>query len=156
MKTIGSRTSEIRELVDRASRVVAHYWPMSSFVHHNPIRSLETLRFQEAVRVANRFIGAQGYLANEKYRELVFSGRIESRHLDRAIEAVASKQEIELGERKVSHFEVLRAHLLTGITPPSDDAIASLVDRISNDTRRRIAPSIAYLNDHSGRNGKNS
>ena len=27
----------IRELVSQASGVIAHYWPMSMFVHHNPL-----------------------------------------------------------------------------------------------------------------------
>lgn len=52
-----SSSAEVRELVHRASMVLAHYWPMTTFVHHNPIRSLETLPFHDAVKFARRFTG---------------------------------------------------------------------------------------------------
>ncbi len=129
---------ELQELVNRASMVIAHYWPMTTFVHHNPIRSLETLPFHEAVRVARRFIGGRGYLSNEMYRQLVKSGRIASQHLDASvqsyIQAFAQDQdrEVELGGRMVNHFEVVRAHLLEGITAPSDETIPALINRIPN------------------------
>ena len=53
MKT--ERFKELHELVERSSVVIAHYWPMSGFVHHNPLRTLETFRFQEAVRIGRRW-----------------------------------------------------------------------------------------------------
>ena len=54
-KENGSGNGSIRDLVHDASVVIAHYWPMRSFVHHNPIRHLEIYPFEEAVRVARRF-----------------------------------------------------------------------------------------------------
>jgi uncharacterized protein YbcC (UPF0753/DUF2309 family) len=123
---------ELQEVVHRASMVIAHYWPMTTFVHHNPIRSLETLPFHNAIRVARRFIGGRGYLSNKMYRQLVKDGRITPQHLDAALEAVAQDKEVVLGERTVSHFEVVRAHLLTGITTPSDETISTLINRMPN------------------------
>ncbi|MBX9949462.1 MAG: DUF2309 domain-containing protein [Candidatus Obscuribacterales bacterium] len=126
-----SSITEIRELVHRASLVLAHYWPMTTFVHHNPIRSLETLPFHEAIRFARRFNGGRGYLPNEQYRQLVRTGRISYEHLDAAIYSVARSEFVEIAGRKVSHFDVLRAHMLVGITAPSDDMVAALVERAS-------------------------
>lgn len=123
---------EIQELVHRASTVIAHYWPMTTFVHHNPIRSLETLPFHNAIRVARRFIGGRGYLPTEMYRELVKSGRITQQHLDVALRAIAQDKKVEFGERRISHFEVVRAHLLEGITAPSDETIPALINRMPN------------------------
>jgi len=123
---------ELQELVHRASKVIAHYWPMTTFVHHNPIRSLETLPFHDAIQVARRFIGGRGYLPNEMYRRLVKRGRIAPQHLDAALGAFAQHGEVEIGERKVSHFEVVRAHLLEGITAPSDETIPALINRMPN------------------------
>lgn len=122
----------MQELVHHASKVIAHYWPMTAFVHHNPIRSLETHPFHEAVRVARRFIGGHGYLSNEMYRQLVKSGRISAQHLDAAVRALVQDKEVKLGERTVSHFEVIRAHLLEGITTPAMETIPALVNRIPN------------------------
>ncbi len=126
-----SSTTELRDLVHRASVVLAHYWPMTTFVHHNPIRSLEIFPFHDAVKIAQRFIGGRGYLPNELYRQLVRTGRIGYEQLDAAIRSVARDDHVEIAGRKVSHSDVLRAHMLVGITAPSDDMVAALVDRAS-------------------------
>jgi uncharacterized protein YbcC (UPF0753/DUF2309 family) len=42
---------------------------MRSFVHHNPLRGLEHLHFEEAVRLGNQFLGGKGYLSNQMFRE---------------------------------------------------------------------------------------
>ena len=129
----GERQQQLREMVHRASLVIAHYWPMSGFVHHNPIRSLETHRFQDAIRIGRRFIGGRGYLSNEMYRKLVSSGRITAGQLDAAIGEVASDKSVDLNGRTVSHVQVLRTHLLEGISTPSEAAaIRALVDRDPN------------------------
>ena len=78
---------ELDSLVEKASRVVGHSWPMPYFVHHNPMNSLENLPFHEAIRLANQFLGSRGYLPNEKYRKQVESGRIKIIHLDSAIQS---------------------------------------------------------------------
>jgi len=104
---------------------------MTTFVHHNPIRSLEFLQFEEAVRVARRFIKGRGYLPNEQYRRLVKSGRIKQEHLNAAIRSVAGTEELELAGRKISRFDVIKAHMLIGITAPSHETVASLIDRAS-------------------------
>ena len=46
---------ELRALVSKASEVIAHYWPMRGFVHHNPLHNLEHMHFQDAVSLAQRF-----------------------------------------------------------------------------------------------------
>ena len=131
------RSKELHELVHRSSEVIAHYWPMTGFVHHNPLHDLVAFSFQEAVRISRRFTGGQGYLPNEQYRQLVKSGRISQQHLDEAVRAFARDDEVEVAGRKISHFEVLRAHLLEGITAPSDETVEALVDRAPNRTRIR-------------------
>ncbi|MBA3855896.1 MAG: hypothetical protein C0507_03205 [Cyanobacteria bacterium PR.3.49] len=148
-ESVVSSITEVRDLVHRASIVLAHYWPMTTFVHHNPLRSLETLPFHDAIRVARRFIGGRGYLLNEQYRQLVRTGRIGYEQLDAAIRSIARDEHVDIAGRKVSHFDVLRAHMLVGITAPSDDMVEALVDRASisqevlqlaQRTSERVAP----------------
>lgn len=124
-----TRNQEIRELVSRASRVIAHYWPMSTFVHHNPLHGLESIPFEEAVRLGRRFVGGNGYLPNDSYREYVRSGRIRSEHLEAALRPIAQDQQVTLGDRTVSHFDVLRAQLLSGNKAPADEMLDAFVDR---------------------------
>ncbi|WP_457836188.1 putative inorganic carbon transporter subunit DabA, partial [Staphylococcus aureus] len=81
--------------------VLAHYWPMTTFVHHNPIRSLETLPFHDAVKFARRFTGGRGYFSNELYRQLVRTGRISYEHLDVAVNSIARSESVEIAGRQV-------------------------------------------------------
>ena len=121
------KVQDISTLVQDASKVIAHYWPMTAFVHHNPIRNLEVLPFDEAIQVARRFIGGRGYLANEMYRDLVKSGRITSQQIDSALESIAEDKQLSLGSAKVSQQQVLRAHMLAGITAPAAQSLSALV-----------------------------
>lgn len=136
----GTRHDEIRELVSQASGVVAHYWPMSMFVHHNPLHNIESMHFEDAVRLGKRFVGGNGYLPNEVFREYVKSGRIRPEHIDAALRSNAKDQNVTLGERTLSHFDVLQAHLLSGRTPPADETLEAFVDRSPDaDLLRKLA-----------------
>ena len=124
-----TKRQEIGEMVSRAAGVIAHYWPMPTFVHHNPLHSLESIHFEEAVRLGRRFVGGTGYLPNETFREYYQTGRIKPEHLEAALRTVVQDQDVTLGERTVSHVDVLRAHLLSGITAPADETLDALIDR---------------------------
>ena len=141
-----TRHEAVRELVSKASGVIAHYWPMSMFVHHNPLHNIESMHFEEAVRLGRRFIGGTGYLPNEVYREYVQSGRIQPGHLQAAIRPIAEDQNVTIGGRSISHFDVLRAHLLSGSSAPAPDALEAFVDRSPNaDALRKLAASLTSV-----------
>ena len=134
----------IRQVVSQASRVIAHYWPMSMFVHHNPLHNIESMHFEEAVRLGRRFVGGNGYLPNETFRKYVESGRIQPDHIDSALRPYTEDQSVTLCQRTVSHFEVLKAHLLTGSTLPAEEALEAFVDRAPNtDSLRKLAAHLA-------------
>ncbi len=63
------KIKELHELIERSSEVIAHYWPMTGFVHHNPLHDLISHPFHEAVRISKRFTGGEGYLPNKYYRD---------------------------------------------------------------------------------------
>ncbi|HVO92611.1 MAG TPA: putative inorganic carbon transporter subunit DabA, partial [Terriglobales bacterium] len=56
-----SQRMELRTLIHLASEAVSYYWPMRTFVHHNPLHGLEDLPFEEAVQRAQRLLGGKGY-----------------------------------------------------------------------------------------------
>lgn len=128
-----SRRMQLRGMVMLASEVVAHYWPMRTFVHHNPLHGLEHLNFEEAVKIGHEALGGKGYLPNELYRDYVRLGRIQPHHIDEALKPLVNGRHVALGARGVTHIEVLRAHLLKGIAAPapnsSADTLESLLDR---------------------------
>ncbi len=52
---------ELKTLIHLASEIISYYWPMRTFVHHNPLHGLEDLPFEEGVRRGRRWLGGHGY-----------------------------------------------------------------------------------------------
>lgn len=118
-----SRRMELRGMVRLAGEVIAQYWPMRTFVHHNPLHSLEYLPFEETVRRGKRFLGGDGYLPSDLYRAYVRSGRIRLEDLDAALQPLTFDRRIVLGSRTVAHGEVLRACLTEGLCSPAQEPL---------------------------------
>lgn len=145
---------ELRALIRLAGEIIAYYWPMRTFVHHNPLHGLEELHFEEAVREAQRLLGGNGYLANDIFRAYFRSGRILPQQVDAALKHYASNAEVRLGTVALSHCDLLRVHLLEGLSPPAEEnfhtvlaqdpdrgAIGALALRLSPALNSRRAPS---------------
>jgi uncharacterized protein YbcC (UPF0753/DUF2309 family) len=145
---IESRRMELRGVVRLAGEVVAQYWPMRTFVHHNPLHSLEYLPFEETVRRGKQFMGGNGYLPGQLYRGYLKAGRIQSAHLEAALKPLVQEKQVVIGARRVAHGEVLRACLAEGLsTPvmePLDDQLPDpayeLIDRVA----ARLEPVLTF------------
>jgi uncharacterized protein YbcC (UPF0753/DUF2309 family) len=109
--------SALHHQIEEAVEPVSQFWPMKSFVHHNPIHGLEHLPFDEAIREAKHLFGAEGYLPNEEYRGFYKAGRIQARNVDRALALVGPKTDasVSLASRTIAAAEVQRIHFLHGI-----------------------------------------
>lgn len=123
------RRMELRGTIQLASEVIAQYWPMRTFVHHNPLHSLEYLPFEETVRRGRQYLGGVGYLDGDVYRGYLRSGRIQLRHLDEALASRTVAQSLSLGPCRVSQREVLRACLTHGLSAPIREPLDPLLDR---------------------------
>lgn len=128
-----TRRMELRGIVRLAGEVVAQYWPMRTFVHHNPLHSLEYLPFEETVRRGRQFLGGQGYLSGETYRAYLRSGRIQVHHLDEALQPLARDESLTVGPFRIAHREVLRACLTHGLSATTDQPLDALLDRDPHD-----------------------
>lgn len=115
---IESRRMELRAVVRLAGEVVAQYWPMRTFVHHNPLHSLEYLPFEETVRRGKQFMGGSGYLPSCQYRAYYAAGRIRQEDLDIALKPLACESQVLIGSQKLTHADVLRACLIEGLCDP--------------------------------------
>ena len=109
---IESRRMELRGVVHLAGEVIAQYWPMRTFVHHNPLHSLEYLPFEETVRRGKQFMGGNSYLPRHLYREYLKSGRIQTRHLDAALKPLVLEQPV--------HHRIAPGHAWRGVAGLSD------------------------------------
>ncbi|MGB0911571.1 MAG: putative inorganic carbon transporter subunit DabA, partial [Nitrospirales bacterium] len=124
---------EVLSLVKLASEPISHYWPMGTFIHHNPLHGLEHLPFGEAINKATRFLGGQGYLPNTEYRNYHQQGRITLEAIDEALTDQSTSQHIDIGNRKLSHLEALRAILIHGTGYIAPDVVSALLHGYQND-----------------------
>jgi uncharacterized protein len=137
----------LRGVILIASEIIAPYWPIRTFVHHNPLHGLEDLHFEEAVRRSRRLLGGNGYLSNELFRDYFRSGRILAHQIEDALKPLACDKEVALGQREVGHIDVLRTHLLQGLStpvlPPDGAALNAWIARSPD--RSRITALAAHL-----------
>ena len=146
-----SQRMELRTLIHLASEAVSYYWPMRTFVHHNPLHGLEDLPFEEAVQRAQRLLGGKGYLSNEAFRDYYRSGRILPRHLDAVLRPRAHRKHFRMGARDISHLDVLRACMLAETSNlPEDNFDVLLAHHPDRDV---IAALAAQLSASEARNG---
>lgn len=122
---------ELRSYVQLAGDVLAHYWPMRTFIHHNPLHGLETLPFEQAVQRGKRLFGGKGYLKHEEYRRHFRNGRITREDLQDALQPLAVDQSIMFAGQRFSHQDTLAAVMISGLAEastsvdPSSDPFSS-------------------------------
>src|SRR6476620_6854749 len=85
---------ELRSYVQLAGEVISQYWPMRTFIHHNPLHGLESLPFDQAVQRGARLFDGRGYLDSETFRRYVQSGRIRREDLRTALEPLAADKTV--------------------------------------------------------------
>ena len=144
-KVIAERFSEnqrmeLRTLIRLSSEIISYYWPMRTFVHHNPLHGLEDRPFEEGVRLGQEWLGGNGYLPAAICRAYYRSGRIMPRHLDAALRRRARAQHTKIGVREIAHLDVLRACLLAEMASPPHDRLDTILGRHADrDTIRALA-----------------
>ena len=128
---------ELRSYVELAGEVIAQYWPMRTFIHHNPLHGLEASPFEQAVQSSCLLFGGRGYLGNEEYRRHLESGRIDPRDVRKALEPLALNKQIAFAGRSLSHLDVLAASMIHGVGDetggkgPAANEVRTIVQRIS-------------------------
>ncbi len=119
---------ELRSFVNLAGEVIAHFWPMRTFIHHNILHGMEYLDFEAAVLQGQRFLGGKPYLSTQRFRDYFQAGRIRLEHIDAALKPLVQDKSVTIGERCITHFDVLRVHLLQGITTSSTSSTGLVLD----------------------------
>ncbi|HKQ35488.1 MAG TPA: putative inorganic carbon transporter subunit DabA, partial [Nitrospiraceae bacterium] len=149
---IETRRMELRGVIRLAGEVIAQYWPMRTFVHHNPLHSLEYLPFEETVRRGKQFMGGNGYLPSHLYRDYLKSGRIQSFHLEAALKSLVHDKHLTIGSRTITHGDVLHACLAEGIcTPviePLDDQLPDPANELIDRIAARLEPVLTFPDLH--------
>jgi uncharacterized protein len=122
-----SQRIELRSLVNLSCEPISHFWPMKTFIHHNPLHGLEHLTFEKAIKKGQRFLRGRGYLSNSHNRKYFQQGRISEDSINEALKDVSQNATISIGEREFSHLEVLRAILIHGNGKVATDVCSAIL-----------------------------
>ncbi len=60
-----------------AGEPVPFFWPMRSFIHHNPLHGFERLPFGQAVEKGGQLFHARGYLPRRDYQRYLAEGQVD-------------------------------------------------------------------------------
>lgn len=88
--SLGKQLS-IRSMVYVAGETIPFFWPMRSFIHHNPLHGLEKYTFEAALPKAQKLFHANTSLPRVEYQRYLQEGRIKPSYLDDLIKAFADK-----------------------------------------------------------------
>ena len=77
-----SADDRIREMIARAAHFLPAQGPIEVFVHHNTLHAFEHLPFHTAVRQGWDIYGAEPYLSESRFREMLSAGRITRQDID--------------------------------------------------------------------------
>ena len=82
--TLG-RKLKIRAMVHVAGEPIPNFWPMRTFIHHNPLFGLEKLPFEQAVAEGERLFHARGFLPRAENQRYLADGRVDTATLEAGI-----------------------------------------------------------------------
>ena len=83
---------------------VPHYWPIGSFIHHNPLKGFEHLPFEEALQKAQSIYGGKVYMDASYYRELYDNGKIDPQILSANITHFLKKHHLAIDAEFAKRF----------------------------------------------------
>lgn len=117
------RRLKIRAMVHVAGEPIPFFWPMRTFIHHNPLYGLEHLPFEKAVVEGERLFHARGFLPRPLQQRYLASGQVDLAALEDQVERFLAMQP------HVANLDLRRLlmTLLTEIEEPIG-ALPSLAD----------------------------
>ncbi len=82
--SLGERL-RIRTMVHVAGEPIPYFWPMRTFIHHNPLHGLEHTPFAEAVAEGKRLFRARGYLPRAAHQRYLTNGTVDPQALEHQV-----------------------------------------------------------------------
>jgi uncharacterized protein YbcC (UPF0753/DUF2309 family) len=88
--------SAILEQLNAVKDTIPHYWPISSFIHHNPLKGFENLHFKDGLRKAQSVFGGKVYMDSSYYMELYKKEKIDDTIFENNIKKVLSDKGFDI------------------------------------------------------------
>jgi len=136
------RHLRIRAMVHVAGEPIPFFWPMRTFIHHNPLFGLEHLPFPEAVQAGEQLFHARGYLPRTQYQRYLAQGTVDTDVLAHQV------QRFLAGEPALEGFDLQRL-LMTLLTSSASTISSRTTLANTNDIHATLAgaPLPAYAID---------
>ncbi len=83
---------QIRAMIYVAGEPIPYFWPMRTFIHHNPLHGLEHLPFSEAVEKGRRVFRARAFLQRTEYQRYLSQGKVDQTQLAADVESFTGKR----------------------------------------------------------------
>lgn len=93
---LGQRLN-IRSTVYVAGETIPYFWPMRTFIHHNPLHGLEHLPFHQAVEAGSKLFHGRGYLDRADYQRHLNNGNADLDVLWQRVESFLARQPVVPG-----------------------------------------------------------
>ena len=87
--SLGSRL-KIRSMIHVAAEPLPLFWPMRTFIHHNPLHGLEHLPFHDAAVRGAELFKARAFLSRAEYQRLLAEDAIDRDRLQQAVAEFAA------------------------------------------------------------------
>ena len=84
---------KIRSTIHVAAEPIPFFWPMRTFIHHNPLHGLEHMKFDQAVEEGKRLFHGRVYLPRKMYQQYLDEGKVDQNSLCAGIARFAAKHE---------------------------------------------------------------
>lgn len=83
---------KIRSMIYVAAEPVSFFWPMRSFIHHNPLHGLEHLPFAEAVEKGSKIFHGRSFLSRRIYQDYLAQGKVDRAKLESIVTSFVSSR----------------------------------------------------------------
>jgi uncharacterized protein YbcC (UPF0753/DUF2309 family) len=127
---MGADLDSLAELIHQGAHYLPAQGPITVFVHHNTLHSLEEHPFEQAVAHGAEIFGHHPYLPESTYWEMLSRGRIRESDLDEVIQNDLG----DAGEHLVAGLSTQRAIRLAMLRTPLREALPSELRWYTADT----------------------
>ena len=76
---------KIRAMIHVAAEPIPFFWPMRTFIHHNPLHGLEHLPFEQAAHQGAELFHGRAFLPRRAYQRYLAEGKVDQPALSAAI-----------------------------------------------------------------------
>jgi len=91
----------INALIENAVDLFHNFWPMTSFIHHNPLHGFENMHFEKAIKEAEVYFHNKKFLSREEYQDFYKQGKIKIDKLECEIEHYCQKKSLDSRYKKL-------------------------------------------------------